>query len=84
VKLTARPELAVAESVKGGSLKSLFASAAKLMVWFALFTVKALRHLGRGVVNRVAGLVGVDRARADGKHGHAAARDAADARLSPW
>ena len=40
VKATARPELAEAEIAKGGSPKLLFASALKVIVWFAFVTVK--------------------------------------------
>jgi hypothetical protein len=40
VNVTVRPELAVADTVNGGSLAFLFGSAAKLIVWFAFATVK--------------------------------------------
>ena len=70
VKLTARPEVAVAPMVTGESASVLLARAAKVMVWSPLADGEAVALLGGRVVGRVAGLVGGDRAVA-----HAEERD---------
>ena len=49
LKATGRPELAVADTVNGGSPKALFASAAKVIVWLALPTVKLRGTCGAGL-----------------------------------
>ncbi len=81
LKLTARPEEAVAPTVTGESARVLSARAPKVIVWSPLLMVKLWLCWGAGVVGRVAGLVGGDRADAHAEErDDAAARDRADAR----
>ena len=58
VNVTVRPDDAVAPTVTGAASTVRSASAPKVIVWSALVTVKLCEHRRRGVVDRVAGLVG--------------------------
>ena len=79
VKATVRPEEAVALSVSGPSSKRLSASAVKVIVWFPLLIGNDCCTWGAAFQFAFAGLVGVDRAGADGDEGDGGAGDGADA-----
>ena len=79
VKVTVRPEEAVALTVTGALIEGLVGEGAEGDRLVALADREGLLDLGGGVPVGVAGLVGVDGAGADGDEGDGGAGDGADA-----